>query len=143
MLVAQQLRDRRLQGRTCGGPLADRWWRPRSQTTPKEGAELLFHPFDGADVANRFANLQISGKGKKRRWFGWPENAKMEAMRDAYSRSCRGGAEEDPPIPEGSLRPGDLIPLGHSESQRLEGTSLTGVARRAGTPVFLKIDKVW
>jgi peptide/nickel transport system substrate-binding protein len=40
-----------------------------------------------ADLVNPIANLQVSGKGTKGAWFGWPDDPKIEALRDAYARA--------------------------------------------------------
>src|SRR5947207_12477196 len=62
--------------------------RRASQNPPKEGGwNMFFTNWVAADVVNPIVNASISGKGKNGGWFGWPEDAKMEAMRDAFSRS--------------------------------------------------------
>src|SRR5258707_997270 len=62
--------------------------RRASQKPPKEGGwNMIFTNWSAADVANPIASLPVSGKGKSGGWFGWPEDAKMEEMRDAYARS--------------------------------------------------------
>jgi peptide/nickel transport system substrate-binding protein len=32
-------------------------------------------------------NLLINGKGKNGGWFGWPDDPKIDALRDAFARS--------------------------------------------------------
>src|ERR1700680_4958286 len=62
--------------------------RRASQKPPKEGGwNMFFTNWVGADVVNPVANLSISGKGKAGAWFGWPDDPKMEALRDAFARS--------------------------------------------------------
>src|SRR6266404_7473039 len=62
--------------------------RRASQKPPKEGGwNMFFTNWVGADVANPIASLPVSGKGKNGGWFGWPEDAKLESMRNAYARS--------------------------------------------------------
>src|SRR3979490_1297135 len=59
-----------------------------SQKPPKEGGwNMFFTNWAAADVANPIASLPVSGKGKNGGWFGWPEDAKLEELRDAYARS--------------------------------------------------------
>lgn len=43
--------------------------------------------FRSADVMNPVVNVLISGRGRNGGWFGWPEDARIEAMRDALARS--------------------------------------------------------
>src|SRR6267378_6959614 len=118
--------------------------RRASQKPPKEGGwNIFFTNLTGADVANPIANLQISGKGKNGAWFGWPENAKMEAMRDAYSRSL--SAEEQKKIATDIQKEVYdqviYIPLGQYRVVNAWRTSLTGVLDGPATPVFWNIDK--
>ena len=56
--------------------------RRASQKPPKEGGwNMFFTNWVGADVVNPIANFSISGSGKNGGWFGWAEDAKIEAMR--------------------------------------------------------------
>ena len=48
---------------------------------------MFFTNWAAADVVNPIASLPVSGKGKNGGWFGWPEDAKLEELRDAYARS--------------------------------------------------------
>src|SRR4051794_2387408 len=62
--------------------------RRASQKPPKEGGwNMFFTNWSAADVINPIASLPTSGKGKNGAWFGWPEDTKLESMRDAYARS--------------------------------------------------------
>jgi peptide/nickel transport system substrate-binding protein len=62
--------------------------RRASQKPPKEGGwNMFFTNWVGADVVNPSPTCRIGGRGKNGGWFGWPEDAKMEAMRDAFARS--------------------------------------------------------
>ncbi len=59
-----------------------------NQKPPQEGGwNLFFTNVIAADLMNPIANLQINGKGKKGGWFGWPDDAKIEMLRDAFARS--------------------------------------------------------
>jgi len=49
---------------------------------------MFFTNWAAADVANPIASLSSQRrKAENGGWFGWPEDAKMEEMRDAYARS--------------------------------------------------------
>ena len=80
--------------------------RRASQKPPNEGGwNMFFTNATGADAVNPVSNSFVSGKGKNGGWFGWPEDPRMEALRDAFARvAIAGGAEEDRRRhPEGSL----------------------------------------
>ena len=65
---------------------------------------MFFTNWVGADVVNPVVNVSISGKGKNGAWFGWPEDAKLEALRDAFAHVLLGRSAEDRDRdPEGSL----------------------------------------
>ena len=54
--------------------------RRASQKPPKEGGwNMFFTNWVGADVSNPVANVSVGGKGTKGGWFGWAEDAKIEA----------------------------------------------------------------
>src|SRR3981081_1349278 len=80
-------------GAVSGGGGRPAEWKPvaarrASQKPPKEGGwNMFFTNLTGADIANPTANLQISASGKNGAWFGWPEDARLEALRDAFARS--------------------------------------------------------
>jgi peptide/nickel transport system substrate-binding protein len=62
--------------------------RRASQKPPKEGGwNLFFTNFTSFDLENPIGNLLINGKGKNGGWFGWPDDPKIDALRDAFARS--------------------------------------------------------
>jgi peptide/nickel transport system substrate-binding protein len=62
--------------------------RRTSQKPIKEGGwNMFFTNWVAADVINPVVNVSIGGRGKNGGWFGWAENAKIEAMRDAFARA--------------------------------------------------------
>ena len=55
---------------------------------PSQGGWNLFHTWALAvDVANPVANIAISGGCRERAWFGWPCDAEIERLRDAFART--------------------------------------------------------
>src|SRR4030081_1041058 len=144
VVVAQQLRD----GGFKVDVQATDWQtvvaRRASQKPPKEGGwNMFFTNWAAADVANPIASLPVSGKGKNGGWFGWPEDAKLEEMRDAYARS--GSPDEQKKIAaEIQARVYQeviYIPLGQYMAPAAWRKSLTGVLGGPATPVFWNIDK--
>ncbi len=59
-----------------------------SQKPPKEGGwNMFFTNWVGADILNPVVHVTLNGKGKSGGWFGWPDDPKMEALRDAFVRA--------------------------------------------------------
>jgi peptide/nickel transport system substrate-binding protein len=118
--------------------------RRNSQKPPKEGGwNLFFTGFTGADLVNPVGNLLINGKGKDGGWYGWPEDAKIEALRDSFARSS--SREEQKKIAtEIQQEVYDqvlYIPAGQYRVANAWRNSLTGVLDGPATPVFWNIDK--
>jgi peptide/nickel transport system substrate-binding protein len=118
--------------------------RRASQKPPKEGGwNMFFTNFTSADVVNPIANFLISGKGKNGGWFGWPEDVKMEAMRDAFARSSspeeqkRIGADIQKEVYDQVI----YIPLGQYRVVSAWRKSLSGLLDGPATPIFWNIDK--
>jgi peptide/nickel transport system substrate-binding protein len=118
--------------------------RRASQKPPKEGGwNIFFTNWVGADVVNPVANVSVGGRGKNGGWFGWPEDAKVEAMRDAFARSS--SPEEQKKIAAEIQKENYdqviYIPLGQFLIPSAWRKSLTGVLDGPATPIFWNIDK--
>lgn len=86
VVVAQALRD---VGFTVDLQAMD-WQtlvgRRANQAPPSEGGWNMFITnWVGADVFNPIVNNMVGGQGPSGGWFGWPEDAELEAMRLAYA----------------------------------------------------------
>ena len=94
-------------------------------------------------MVNPVANVSIGGRGTKGGWFGWSENAKIEAMRDAFSRSS--SPEEQKKIAADIQKEVYdqviYIPLGQYLAPSAWRKSLSGVLDGPATPIFWNIDK--
>ncbi|WP_173640470.1 ABC transporter substrate-binding protein [Bradyrhizobium sp. 41S5] len=117
--------------------------RRASQKPPKEGGWNLFFTFTGAtEVMNPIVNNQIAANGK-RAWFGWPEDAKLEQMRDAYARAT--SPEEQKKlaveIQKQAYEQVIYVPLGQFRLPSAWRKSLTGVLEGPAPPVFWNVDK--
>lgn len=115
-----------------------------SQKPPKEGGwNMFFSNFIIADVVNPAVNELISGRGTKGAWWGWPKDAKVEAMRDAFVRSS--SPEEQKKIAADIQREVYdqvlYIPLGQWRRVAAWRKSLSGVIEGPATPVFWNVDK--
>jgi peptide/nickel transport system substrate-binding protein len=118
--------------------------RRASQKPPKEGGwNMFFTNWAAADVVNPIASLPVSGKGKNGGWFGWPEDAKMEEMRDAYARSTSPDEQKKiaADIQARVYEQVIYIPLGQYMAPAAWRKSLSGVLDGPATPVFWNIDK--
>jgi peptide/nickel transport system substrate-binding protein len=118
--------------------------RRASQKPPKEGGwNMFFTNWVGADVLNPVVNVSISGKGKNGGWFGWPDDLKMEQLRDAFARSS--SPEEQKKIAADIQKEVYdeviYIPLGQYFAPSAWRKSLSGVLDGPATPIFWNIDK--
>ncbi len=118
--------------------------RRASQKPPKEGGwNMFFTSWVGADVVNPVVNVSISGKGKVGGWFGWPDDPRMEAMRDAFARSSspeeqkKIAAEIQKEVYDQVI----YIPLGQYFLPSAWRKSLTGVLDGPATPLFWNVGK--
>jgi peptide/nickel transport system substrate-binding protein len=104
---------------------------------------MFFTNWVGADVVNPIVNVSIGGRGTKGGWFGWPEDAKMEQMRDAFARSSspeeqkKIAAEIQKEVYDQVI----YIPLGQYLAPVVTRKSLSGVLDGPATPIFWNIDK--
>jgi peptide/nickel transport system substrate-binding protein len=144
IVVAQQLREAGfkvdVQATDWGTVISRR----TNQKSPKEGGwNMFFTNWVGADVLNPVVNVSIGGRGKNGGWFGWSEDAKVEAMRDAFSRAST--PEEQKKIADDIQKEVYdqviYIPLGQFFGPSAWRKSLTGVLDGPATPIFWNIDK--
>src|SRR6478735_693110 len=62
--------------------------RRASQKPPTEGGwNMFFTNFIIADVVDPVVNILINGRGRNGGWFGWPESARLEALKDQFARA--------------------------------------------------------
>jgi len=94
-------------------------------------------------VVNPVANVSVGGRGKNGGWFGWPEDAKVEAMRDAFARSSSLDEQKKiaAEIQKENYDQVIYIPLGQFLIPSAWRKSLTGVLDGPATPIFWNIDK--
>jgi peptide/nickel transport system substrate-binding protein len=118
--------------------------RRASRKPPKEGGwNMLFTNFIIADVVNPVVNILVNAKGKNGAWFGWPEDARMEAMRDAFVRSSSREEQKKiaAEIQSEVYNQVIYVPLGQWRGVGAWRKSLSGVLDGPATPVFWNIDK--
>lgn len=118
--------------------------RRASQKPPKEGGwNMFFTNWVGADILNPVANVSISGRGTKGGWFGWFEDAKMEELRDKFSRATSPDDQKKlaTEIQARAYEQVAYLPLGQYHVPSVWRTSLTGFLPGAAVPVFWNIEK--
>jgi len=118
--------------------------RRASQKPPQDGGwNMLFTNFVIADVVNPVVNILLNAKGRHGAWFGWPEDTRMEALRNAFVRSS--SREEQKKIASDIQREAYdqvfYVPLGQWRALAAWRKSLSGVLEGPATPVFWNIDK--
>ncbi len=117
--------------------------RRASQRPPKDGGWNMFFTYTGAvDVMNPVVNGSIVGKGKSG-WFGWPEDARIEQLRDAYARSTSPDEQRTIAldIQKEAYDQVIYIPLGQFQAPSAWRKSLAGVLDGPVTPLFWNVDK--
>jgi peptide/nickel transport system substrate-binding protein len=118
--------------------------RRASQKPDSEGGwDMFFTNWVGADVLNPVVNASVSGRGKTGGWFGWADDPKLEAMRDAFARA--GSPEEQKKIAADIQKEVYdeviYVPLGQYLAPSVWRKSLSGVLDGPATPIFWNIDK--
>ncbi len=118
--------------------------RRASQKPPKEGGwNMFFTNFTAADAVNPMGLTAISGKGRNGGWFGWPEDSKIEALRDAFARASSPEAQKKIAVDIQKHVYDEVlyIPLGQYLTTAAWRKSLSGVLDGPATPVFWNVDK--
>ena len=118
--------------------------RRTSQKPVSEGGwNMFFTNWVAADVINPIVNFSIGGQGKKGGWFGWAEDAKIEALKDAFARSSSPEEQKKiaADIQQEAYDQVIYIPLGQYLAPSAWRKSLSGVLEGPATPIFWNIDK--
>jgi peptide/nickel transport system substrate-binding protein len=118
--------------------------RRASQKPPKEGGwNMFFTNWAGPEILNPIVHVTLNGKGKNGGWFGWPEDAKMESLRDAFARATSLDEQKKiaVEIQKHTYDEVFYLPLGQYVMPSAWRKELTGVVDGPATPVFWNIDK--
>jgi len=117
--------------------------RRANQKPVAEGGWNMFFTFSTApDVMNPIASSMMGAKGKTS-WFGWPEDARLEELRNKFVRASS-LAEQKMIAEEIQKEAYDqviYIPLGQFLTPSAWRKSLTGVLEGPATPVWWNVDK--
>jgi peptide/nickel transport system substrate-binding protein len=117
--------------------------RASQKPTSEGGWNMFFTNFVGADVANPVAHFPLNAKGTKGGWFGWPDDPKMEALRDTFVRATSPDEQKKiaASIQQEVYDQVIYIPLGQYLAPSAWRKSLSGVLDGPATPIFWNIDK--
>jgi peptide/nickel transport system substrate-binding protein len=117
--------------------------RRASQKPVSEGGWNMFFTFSVApDVMNPIASFPLVGRGKSG-WFGWPEDARIEQLKDEFARasSPEGQKKIAEEIQKEAYDQVIYIPLGQFVAPSAWRKSLTGVLDGPATPVWWNVEK--
>lgn len=118
--------------------------RRASQKPPKEGGwNLFFTNFIIADVVDPVVNILVNGRGRNGGWFGWPESARLEALKDQFVRASTPAEQQKIAADIQAVVYDQVIyvPLGQWRGVSAWRKSLSGVLDGPATPIFWNIDK--
>ena len=117
--------------------------RRANQKPVSEGGWNMFFTFSVApDAMNPIASSMMGAKGRTS-WFGWPEDARLEELRNKFVRAA--SLDERKTIAEEIQKEAYdqviYIPLGQFLTPSAWGKSLTGMLEGPATPVWWNADK--
>jgi peptide/nickel transport system substrate-binding protein len=115
-----------------------------SQKPPKEGGwNMFFTNFVIADVVDPVVNILINGRGRNGGWFGWPESAELEALKDKFVHASSLAEKKKIAANIQTVVYDQVVyvPLGQWRGVGAWRKSLTGVLDGPATPIFWNIDK--
>jgi peptide/nickel transport system substrate-binding protein len=118
--------------------------RRASQKPVGEGGWNMFFTFSVApDVMNPIANFPMNGKGKNGAWFGWPNDPKIEQLKNRFVRASVPEEQKKiaAEIQQEAYDEVIYIPLGQFFSPSAWRKSLSGVLDGPATPIFWNIEK--
>jgi peptide/nickel transport system substrate-binding protein len=96
LVTAQVLRDMGFDVEVQAMDWSTLTSRRAEQKPVEEGGWNVFHTYStGADVQSPIANIGISGGGVERAWFGWPDDATIEKLRDDFARATTVEAKKE------------------------------------------------
>lgn len=118
--------------------------RRASQKPPKEGGwNMFFTNFVIADVVDPVVNILVNGRGRNGGWFGWPESAEIEALKDRFVRASTAAEQRKIAADIQTVVYDEVIyvPLGQWRGVSAWRKSLSGVLDGPATPIFWNIEK--
>jgi peptide/nickel transport system substrate-binding protein len=95
LVTAQLLRDLKFDVEVQAMDWSTLTSRRAEQKAVADGGWNIFHTYaTGADAQSPIANIGVSGGGLERAWFGWPDSAEVEKLRDDFARETDGAKKK-------------------------------------------------
>ncbi|WP_375460371.1 ABC transporter substrate-binding protein [uncultured Enterovirga sp.] len=117
--------------------------RRAKQDPVAQGGWNVFHTtWVNADMLNPVANVGTNARGKVGGFFGWPEDAQIEKMRDSYARESDPAKQKQiaAEVQKRAYELGFYYPTGMYTSPIASRQNITGILS-AAAPVFWNIEK--
>ncbi|GJE61300.1 ABC transporter substrate-binding protein [Methylobacterium trifolii] len=117
--------------------------RRAKQDPVSQGGWNIFHTFwVNADLLNPVNNVGVNGRGKAGGWFGWAEDAEIEALRNAYALETDPAKQVDiaRQTQERAYTIGMYFPTGQFTQPAAASAKLSGILE-APAPVFWNVEK--
>ncbi|WP_207481565.1 ABC transporter substrate-binding protein [Arenibaculum pallidiluteum] len=117
--------------------------RRASQNPPSQGGwNMFFTNWVIPEVWTPLVNPMLNGRGPKGAWFGWPDDPKLEQLRNAFVQAKTPEAQKEAAvaIQTHAYETVNYIPLGQYTSPAAWRKSLTGIVK-APVPIFWNVKK--
>ena len=116
--------------------------RAKQEPPAQQGWNMFHTTWVNADMLTPVQNLGVNARGKTGGWFGWPEDAEIEKLRDAFVRATDPAKQLEIATAIQKKAYDDVmwIPTGIYYEPSAYRTNLAGVLK-APFPAFWNIDK--
>jgi peptide/nickel transport system substrate-binding protein len=108
-----------------------------------QGGWNIFHTWwTGADILNPVANIGVSGGCKERAWYGWPCDAEIERLRDAFAHATDPAAQKRlaEAVQKRAYEIVSYVPTGQWYQPTAYRDNLAGLIR-SPVPFFWNVEK--
>ena len=117
--------------------------RRKLQKDPAEGGWHIFHTsWIAPDLINPIANIGVSGGGKEKAWFGWPDDQEIEALRQAFARETNPAKQKQlaSQVQQRAMDTVTYVPIGQYFQYRAMRDNVSGFIP-APVPFFWNLEK--
>ena len=117
--------------------------RRKLQKDPSEGGWHIFHTsWIAPDLINPLANIGVSGGGKEKAWFGWPDDPEIEGLRQAFARETNPAKQKQlaSQVQQKAMDTVTYIPIGQYFQYRAMRDNVSGFLP-APVPFFWNLEK--
>ena len=117
--------------------------RRAEKKAPEEGGWHIFHTsWIAPDLINPVANIGVSGGGTEKAWFGWPTDAEIESLRQAFARETNAAKQKQlaSQVQQRAMDSVTYIPIGQYFQYRAMRDNVSGFLP-APVPFFWNLEK--